>query len=86
MFGPESGKHGWNGLPFVYENVRISEGEQAQKCAQFLSIFEKEVDTLISYLILILWLSAHHKITLKLPFGSFVQGNYVPTSIKIESR
>nr|WGU11309.1 arogenate dehydrogenase 1 [Crinum x powellii] len=42
MFGPESGKNGWNGLPFVYEAVRISEGDQAQKCAQFLSIFENE--------------------------------------------
>nr|UIP35202.1 arogenate dehydrogenase 1 [Leucojum aestivum] len=42
MFGPESGKNGWNGLPFVYEGVRISEGDQAQKCAQFLSVFENE--------------------------------------------
>ena len=24
MFGPESGKHGWEGLPFVYDPVRIS--------------------------------------------------------------
>ncbi|ONK80501.1 uncharacterized protein A4U43_C01F18470 [Asparagus officinalis] len=42
MFGPESGKNGWNELPFVYEEVRISEGEQAHKCAQFLRIFEDE--------------------------------------------
>lgn len=42
MFGPESGKNGWDGLPFVYEAVRVSEGEQAKKCAQFLSVFEKE--------------------------------------------
>nr|UIP35203.1 arogenate dehydrogenase 2 [Leucojum aestivum] len=42
MFGPESGKNGWNELPFVYEAVRISEGDQAQKCAEFLSVFENE--------------------------------------------
>lgn len=43
MFGPESGKNGWARLPFVYENVRACTGEQARKCAQFLSIFEQEV-------------------------------------------
>ncbi|CAA6665608.1 unnamed protein product [Spirodela intermedia] len=44
MFGPESGKNGWGGLPFVFDNVRISEnGGQARKCAQFLGIFEREV-------------------------------------------
>lgn len=37
MFGPESGKHGWYGLPFVAELVRASKWERAQK---FLSIFE----------------------------------------------
>ncbi|KAH7657931.1 Arogenate dehydrogenase (NADP(+)) protein [Dioscorea alata] len=43
MFGPDSGKHGWAGLPFVYDEVRILKGStQAQKCAQFLSIFQKE--------------------------------------------
>jgi len=25
MFGPESGKDGWQGLPFVYERVRIAD-------------------------------------------------------------
>ena len=44
MFGPESGKHGWNTLPFVYDKVRIAEeGDQKDKCEQFLSIFEREV-------------------------------------------
>uniref|UniRef100_A0A0E0PYW0 Prephenate/arogenate dehydrogenase domain-containing protein n=1 Tax=Oryza rufipogon TaxID=4529 RepID=A0A0E0PYW0_ORYRU len=43
MFGPESGKHGWSGLPFVYDKVRVAkEGDQAAKCEQFLSIFERE--------------------------------------------
>ncbi|XP_020097770.1 arogenate dehydrogenase 2, chloroplastic-like [Ananas comosus] len=43
MFGPESGKHGWKGLPFVYDKVRVSQnGPQAEKCAQFLNIFEQE--------------------------------------------
>uniref|UniRef100_J3MEU0 Prephenate/arogenate dehydrogenase domain-containing protein n=1 Tax=Oryza brachyantha TaxID=4533 RepID=J3MEU0_ORYBR len=43
MFGPESGKHGWSGLPFVYDKVRVAqEGNQATKCEQFLSIFEEE--------------------------------------------
>jgi hypothetical protein len=44
MFGPESGKHGWNALPFVYDKVRVAEeGDQKAKCEQFLSIFEREV-------------------------------------------
>ncbi|GJN38576.1 hypothetical protein PR202_gb27631 [Eleusine coracana subsp. coracana] len=43
MFGPESGKHGWGTLPFVYDKVRVAEGgDQALKCDQFLSIFEQE--------------------------------------------
>ncbi|XP_058103364.1 arogenate dehydrogenase 2, chloroplastic-like [Magnolia sinica] len=43
MFGPESGKHSWAGLPFVYDKVRITENSiQEQKCNQLLSIFEKE--------------------------------------------
>jgi hypothetical protein len=48
MFGPESGKHGWNTLPFVYDKVRIAEeGDQNAKCEQFLSIFEREVIALV---------------------------------------
>ncbi|CAN6443797.1 unnamed protein product [Victoria cruziana] len=42
MFGPESGKNGWRGLPFVYDKVRIAEGVQDRKCNQFLSVFEQE--------------------------------------------
>ncbi|OVA04048.1 Prephenate dehydrogenase [Macleaya cordata] len=43
MFGPESGKNGWDALPFVYDKVRIAEKTaQERKCAQFLSIFEEE--------------------------------------------
>ncbi|KAH9296280.1 hypothetical protein KI387_039868, partial [Taxus chinensis] len=39
MFGPESGKAGWGGLPFVYDKIRIT---RAQKCNDFLSVFESE--------------------------------------------
>ncbi|KAG0489206.1 hypothetical protein HPP92_008017 [Vanilla planifolia] len=43
MFGPESGKDGWAGLPFVFEPVRIAHGSlQARNCQRFLSIFEHE--------------------------------------------
>ncbi|WOL15485.1 hypothetical protein Cni_G24266 [Canna indica] len=43
MFGPESGKHGWAGLPFVYDKVRIGESEEgAERCRSFLEIFERE--------------------------------------------
>lgn len=33
MFGPQSGKHGWNGLPFVFERVRLRD---ARRCEDFL--------------------------------------------------
>ena len=39
MFGPESGKDGWHGLPLVYEGVRIVDHHRA---ARFLSLFEEE--------------------------------------------
>ncbi len=39
MFGPESGKFGWQGLPFVYERVRIQDFARAER---FLSIWELE--------------------------------------------
>lgn len=43
MFGPESGKNGWNELFFVYEKVRIgSERSRVSRCDKFLSIFERE--------------------------------------------
>lgn len=49
MFGPESGKHGWSKLPFVYDKVRVAEeGGQKAKCDLFLSIFEQEVGIFIS--------------------------------------
>ena len=34
MFGPESGKHGWSGLPFVYERVRL---RNARRCEEFVT-------------------------------------------------
>lgn len=33
MFGPQSGKHGWNGLPFVFERVRTHD---ARRCEEHL--------------------------------------------------
>ncbi|PKI31811.1 hypothetical protein CRG98_047814 [Punica granatum] len=39
MFGPESGKDGWEGLNFMYERVRVRDHET---CSSFLQIFEKE--------------------------------------------
>ncbi|KAL5731194.1 arogenate dehydrogenase (NADP(+)) [Ranunculus cassubicifolius] len=43
MFGPESGKNGWSGLPFVFNKVRVDETiAQNLKCDQFLNIFEQE--------------------------------------------
>ncbi|KAJ1428527.1 hypothetical protein B484DRAFT_329455 [Ochromonadaceae sp. CCMP2298] len=39
MFGPESGKSGWQGLPFLYDKIRVSNFD---RCERFLSIWEKE--------------------------------------------
>ncbi|MCL7048321.1 hypothetical protein MKW94_009958 [Papaver nudicaule] len=43
MFGPESGKDSWKGLPFVYEKVRIRDEESnISRCEKFLDIFAQE--------------------------------------------
>ncbi|KAK8602116.1 hypothetical protein V6N13_058228 [Hibiscus sabdariffa] len=43
MFGPESGKNGWNGLPFVFDKVRIGNDEsRVARCNRFLDIFARE--------------------------------------------
>ena len=39
MFGPESGRYGWNGLPFLYDKIRIND---VARCEKFLGIWEKE--------------------------------------------
>ncbi|MQL99791.1 hypothetical protein Taro_032523 [Colocasia esculenta] len=39
MFGPESGKDGWAGLPLVFERVRIRDHGL---CRDFLGIFQRE--------------------------------------------
>jgi prephenate dehydratase/prephenate dehydrogenase len=39
MFGPESGKYGWTGLPFLYDKIRITD---ESRCEKFLKIFERE--------------------------------------------
>eukprot|EP00928_Gymnodinium_smaydae_P019380 TRINITY_DN17424_c0_g3_i1.p1 TRINITY_DN17424_c0_g3~~TRINITY_DN17424_c0_g3_i1.p1 ORF type:complete len:355 (-),score=72.96 TRINITY_DN17424_c0_g3_i1:209-1273(-) len=40
MFGPQSGKNGWQGLPFVYDKVRIATERGAATCKEFLGIWE----------------------------------------------
>jgi arogenate dehydrogenase (NADP+) len=40
MFGPESGKDGWEDLTLMYERVRIRD---EAICSSFLQIFESEV-------------------------------------------
>ncbi|KAH7547428.1 hypothetical protein FEM48_Zijuj01G0309000 [Ziziphus jujuba var. spinosa] len=43
MFGPQSGKHTWVGLPFVYDKVRIGDsGFRINRCKKFLDIFARE--------------------------------------------
>ncbi|KNA03712.1 hypothetical protein SOVF_206530 [Spinacia oleracea] len=42
MFGPESGKNGWGGLPFVYDKVRIGKAERRiRRCENFLDVFRR---------------------------------------------
>lgn len=40
MFGPESGKHGWRDLPFVYDAVRVAD---RHRLCRFLSLWEEQV-------------------------------------------
>ncbi|XP_058759724.1 arogenate dehydrogenase 1, chloroplastic-like [Vicia villosa] len=43
MFGPESGKNGWKGLPFLFDKVRVGKVEsRMSRCDRFLDIFSKE--------------------------------------------
>lgn len=43
MFGPESGKHSWQNLPFVFDKVRIGdEDSRLARVENFLDIFSKE--------------------------------------------
>lgn len=39
MFGPESGKHSWHGLPFVFERVRLND---ARRCEEFLKWWDAQ--------------------------------------------
>ena len=43
MFGPESGKGSWEGLPVVYDKVRISSGQRARCADRMLGMFASEV-------------------------------------------
>ncbi|KAF5199108.1 Arogenate dehydrogenase 2 protein [Thalictrum thalictroides] len=50
MFGKFSGKNRWEGLRFVYEQVRIAENTvQQRKCEQFLNIFQDETKNTASH-------------------------------------
>lgn len=40
MFGPESGKHGWRDLPFVYDAVRVRD---RHRFCRFLALWEEQV-------------------------------------------
>lgn len=43
MFGPESGKGSWSGLPLVYDKVRVgTDPNRERRCGAFLSAFESE--------------------------------------------
>ncbi|GAB4832779.1 Arogenate dehydrogenase 2, chloroplastic [Ancistrocladus abbreviatus] len=43
MFGPESGKNGWSGLPFVYDKVRIGRSQvRVKRCDNFINAFRRE--------------------------------------------
>lgn len=44
MFGPESGKGSWSGLPFVYERVRVREGDETRmrRIDALLAFFAEE--------------------------------------------
>ncbi|KAK4530966.1 hypothetical protein CCYA_CCYA06G1823 [Cyanidiococcus yangmingshanensis] len=44
MFGPESGRDSWRGLPFVFERVRI---RRYERCEAFLDIFRSRGCTLV---------------------------------------
>ncbi|KAG8464522.1 hypothetical protein KFE25_009890 [Diacronema lutheri] len=39
MFGPESGKHGWRDLPFVYDAVRVRD---RHRFCRFLALWEEQ--------------------------------------------
>ena len=43
MFGPQSGKFSWVGLPFVFDRVRVGSGDyRVNRCEEFLGIFARE--------------------------------------------
>ena len=47
MFGPESGSGSWEGLPFVYDTVRVARDtkdteQRERRIKKFLAIFERE--------------------------------------------
>eukprot|EP01127_Copromyxa_protea_P004894 TRINITY_DN1471_c0_g1_i2.p1 TRINITY_DN1471_c0_g1~~TRINITY_DN1471_c0_g1_i2.p1 ORF type:complete len:725 (-),score=190.91 TRINITY_DN1471_c0_g1_i2:62-2236(-) len=45
MFGPDSGKDSWVGLPFMYHKIRVKD---FHRCARFLSFFEGKGCRMIS--------------------------------------
>lgn len=48
MFGPDSGKESWNGLPFMFDRVRIgNEKDRKERVNKFVSFFENEGCTIM---------------------------------------
>lgn len=49
MFGPESGKHGWDGLPMVYETARVDSSPAALARLEFaLDLFRDQGCSMVS--------------------------------------
>ena len=47
MFGPESGKHTWKDLPFVYDVVRC-DPRRKRVCEQFIDVWRSEGCQMVS--------------------------------------
>lgn len=47
MFGPVSGAESWEGLPFMFDRVRVRDATRAA-CDAYVSIYEKEACRMVS--------------------------------------
>ena len=48
MFGPDSGKGSWRGLPLMYDTVRVGDGtDRTERVDRFLRFFEAEGCTML---------------------------------------
>ncbi|XP_073104603.1 arogenate dehydrogenase 2, chloroplastic isoform X2 [Elaeis guineensis] len=69
MFGPESGKEGWNGLPLVYEKVRIRDHAL---CDNYLGVFQAEGCRMVE-----MSCQEHDEMAAKSQFLAHTLGRYV---------